>query len=110
MLKQDLVAFLETIAGFLPHAYITETLTGSTTCIKDVWAAIESLYGAELDGASFAGINKFKKENEESYKQLYERMLDHCRMHVVDDAVKIEGRQTKTDGLTVTTLNLVAVH
>merc|ERR1711911_540945 len=31
-------------------------------------------------------------------------------MHVVDDAVKIEGRQTKTDGLTVTTLNLVAVH
>ena len=93
LLKQDLVAFLETIAAFLPHAYVTETLVTSTKSIKDVWSAIESLYGAELNGASFAGINSFKRENQESYKQFYERMLDHCRMHVVDDAVKIEGRQ-----------------
>lgn len=94
VLKQDLVAFLETISGYLPHAYITETLVSGTRGILDVWGAIEDLYGAEISASSFLQINDFRRETEETYKQLYERMLDHCRQHLVADTVKIEGRAT----------------
>ena len=79
ILKQDLVAFLETIGGYLPHAYISESLVSGTTCIKDVRSEIESLYGAQVTSASFLQLNSFKKEAEESYKQFYERLVDHCR-------------------------------
>ena len=109
VLKQDLVAFLETISGYLPHAYITETLVSGTRGILDVWGAIEDLYGAEISASSFLQINDFRRETEETYKQLYERMLDHCRQHLVADTVKIEGRATVSDKLTVLSLNLVAI-
>ena len=109
LLKQDLVAFLETIGGYLPHAYVTESLVSGTTSIKDVWAVIEGLYGAEITPASFLTLSNFKRETEESYKQFYERLVDHCRQHLVTDDIKIEGRATASDKLTPLCLNLVAI-
>ena len=109
LLKQDLVAFLETIGGYLPHAYVTESLVSGTTSIKDVWGVIEGLYGAEITPASFLSLNNFKRETEESHKQFYERLVDHCRQHLVSDDIKIEGRATASDKLTPLTLNLVAI-
>ena len=42
-MKDDLVAWLEIIAGFLPHSYITEKIVKSTKCLNDVWKLIEEL-------------------------------------------------------------------
>ena len=109
VLKQDLVAFLETISGYLPHAYITENLVSGTMGILDVWSTIEDLYGAEISANSFLEINNFRRETEETYKQFFERLVDHCRQHLVKDDVKIEGRATVGDKLTVLGLNLVAI-
>ena len=109
VLKQDLVAFLETISGYLPHAYITESLVSGTNGILDVWSTIEDLYGAEISASSFLAISDFRRETEETYKQFYERMVDHCRQHLVKDDVKIEGRATVGDKLTVLALNLITI-
>ena len=109
ILKQDLVAFLETVGGYLPHAYVTESLVSGTTSIKEVRAVIEGLYGAQVTPASFLQLNSFKKETEESHKQFFERLVDHCRQHLVRDEVKIEGRATASDKLTCLSLNLIAI-
>ena len=109
MLKHDLVAFLETISGYLPHAYITESLVSGTKGILDVWSTIEDLYGAEISASSFLQISDFRRDAEETYKQFYERLVDHCRQHLVRDDIKIEGRATVGDKLTVLGLNLIAI-
>ena len=109
VLKQDLVAFLETISGYLPHAYITESLVSGTKGILDVWSTIEDLYGAEISASSFLALNDFRKETEETYKQFFERLVDHCRQHLVKDDIKIEGRATGSDKLTILALNLVTI-
>ena len=109
VLKQDLVAFLETISGYLPHAYITESLVSGTKGILEVWSTIEDLYGAEISASSFLAINDFRRETEETYKQFFERLVDHCRQHLVKDDVKIEGRATVSDKLTILALNLVTI-
>ena len=109
LLKQDLVAFLETIGGYLPHAYVTESLVSGTRSIKDVKSVIEGLYGAQVTPASFLQLNSFKREAEENHKQFFERMVDHCRQHLVKDEIKIEGRATASDQLTCLSLNLITI-
>ena len=109
ILKQDLVAFLETISGYLPHAYITDNLVKGTKSIMDVWKVIEDLYGAEVNAMSFLQLNSFKREPEETHKQFYERLVDHCRTHLVRDETKIEGRATSSDQLTILALNLITI-
>ena len=76
-LKEDLVFFLETLAGFLPHSYITEKIVHNTTCLEDVWNLLGDLYGAELSADSFLDLATMVKQPQESHRQLYERMVDH---------------------------------
>ena len=106
ILKQDLVAFLETISGYLPHAYVTDSLVSGT---KDVWTVIEDLYGAEVSAMSFLQPISFRREPGETHKQFYERLVDHCRTHLVREDVKVEGRATVSDKLTILALNLITI-
>ena len=77
--------------------------------IKTFTISTKGLYGAQVTPASFLQLNSFKMEAEENHKQFFERMVDHCRQHLVKDEIKIEGRATASDKLTCLSLNLIAI-
>ena len=53
-LKNDLVAFLENIAGYFPHSFVTEHILKNSTSLMDVWSIAE--YSAKCRG--WVGKNK----------------------------------------------------
>ena len=49
-MKEDLVELLSSLAGFLPHFYLTDKLLHNTKGWKDVWNTIFEHYGVEVTG------------------------------------------------------------
>ena len=39
-MKEDLVDLLSTLAGYLPHSYLTDKIVSGTKCWRDVWNVI----------------------------------------------------------------------
>ena len=44
-MKEDLVDLLSTLAGYLPHSYLTNKIVSGTKGWKDVWNVIYDHYG-----------------------------------------------------------------
>ena len=111
VLKNDLVAFLETIAGFLPYSYVTERILNNTTSLKDVWAIIADLYEAEVSSDTFLELSTFSKLPNESFRQFYERMVDHVQKHLTKPNVKLENYDSGNNGdkMNISMLNLIVM-
>ena len=111
VLKNDLVAFLETIAGFLPYSYVTERILNNTTSLKDVWAIIADLYEAEVSSDTFLELSNFSKLPNESFRQFYERMVDHVQKHLTKPNVKLENYDSGVTGdkMNISMLNLIVL-
>ena len=45
---ENLSDFLSTLAGFLPHSYLTEKLLEDTTCLQDCWNLIYEHYNVQI--------------------------------------------------------------
>ena len=112
VLKNDLVAFLETIAGFLPHSYVTERILKNTTCLKDVWNVIAELYEAEISSDTFMDLAGFSKLPNESFRQFFERLVDHVQKHLTKPNIKLENYDSGATGdkMNLTMLNLMVLQ
>ena len=52
-----------------------------------------------------------KKQPEENYRQFFDRMLQHIRLHLASDGAKAENiSNTTTDVVTISVMNLVALQ
>ena len=51
-LKDDLIAFLNIISGFLPYSYVTERFEAATKCLQDVWDILDDIYNAKISSSS----------------------------------------------------------
>ena len=111
-LKNDLVAFLETIAGFVPHNYVTERILKNTTCLKEVWNVIAELYEAEISSDTFMDFASFSKLPNESFCQFFERLVDHVQIHLTKPNVKLENFDSGPTGdkMNLTMLNMVVLQ
>ena len=111
-LKDDLVAFLNIIAGFLPHSYITERFEQATTCLDDVWNILDEIYNAQITSSSLLDFANIKKTNSESHRQFFERLSNYIRQHLAKANLNIDGLSSGQNGdkMTISLLNLVVVN
>ena len=111
-MKEDLVDLLSTLAGFLPHPYLTTKLLKNTTNWTDVWNIIREHYGVQVSGESLLDFEEMYKNTGETHRQFYERLLEHARQHLAPANVKVEevdtGAQAET--MSVSVMNMVALQ
>ena len=56
-------------------------------------------------------FEKLNKEHAENYRQYYERLLQHVRLHLAKEGAKVENLRNSTqDTLTISLMNLVAMQ
>ena len=111
-MKEDLVDLLSTLAGFLPHSYLTDKIINNTKGWKDVWDIIHEHYGVQVTGESLLDFEDCQRQSGESYRQYFERLLQHVKQHLAPPNVKVEQVATgaEKDTMTVTLMNMVALQ
>ena len=108
---ENLSDFLSTLAGFLPHSYLTQKLLEDTTSLQDCWNVIYEHYNVQISSETLLDFEKLNKEHDENYRQYFERMLQHVRLHLAPRGAKVENLENTTaDSLTISLMNLVAMQ
>ena len=102
--------FLNTLAGFLPHSYLTAKLL-NTHKLEDCWNIIEEHYNVNVTSETFLDFENIKKNPEENYRQFYERLLQHSRLHLAPVNAEV-GKivNTEDDKMTISLMNHVALQ
>ena len=80
--KEDLVGLLSTLAGYLPHSYLTNKLVSGIKGWKDVWNMIYDPYGVQVSSESLLDFESMHKQPGETHHQFYERLLQHVAQHL----------------------------
>ena len=110
--KEDLVDLLSTLAGFLPHSYLTDKLLKSTKGWSDVWQIIHEHYGVQVSSETLLDFEDFSKQTGETHRQFYERLLQHARLHLAPANVKVEEIETGTraESMSVSLMNMITLQ
>ena len=90
ILKEDLVDLLNTLAGYLPHSYLTDKIVSDTKNWKEVWEVIHEHYGVQVDNGSFLDFESMTKPTDETHRQFYERLLQHVKQHLAPEGAKVK--------------------
>ena len=107
---ENLSDFLGTLAGFLPHSYLTQKILEDSKCLQDCWDLIYEHYNVQVTPATLLDFDSLKKEPTENYRQFYERLLQHVRLHLAPAGAKVENMtNTNADKLTISLMNIVAM-
>ena len=110
-MKEDLVDLLSTLAGYLPHSYLTNKLVSGTKGWKDVWNVIYDHYGVQVSSESLLDFESMHKQPGETHRQFYERLLQHVAQHLAPANVKVEQvRNTVADTLSISLMNMTALQ
>ena len=111
-LASDLEGFLSTIGTYLPFDYVTEKLISETTDLDSVWALIYEIYDAELVTGNYLDYAFMSRENGETYRNYYNRLVGFTRQHLPKKSVTAEGVSCPPAGeqLTVALLDNIAIH
>lgn len=72
-MKEDLVDLLSTLAGYLPHSYLTNKIVSGTKGWKDVWNVIYDHYGVQVSSESLLDFESMNKQPGETHRQFYDR-------------------------------------
>ena len=110
-LCEDLLDLLNTLAGYLPHSYLTEKIVGSTKNWEDVFSIIHDHYNVKVSSESMMDFEMLFKTAEETHRQFYERLLQHTRKHLAPANVKVENyTNTAADTMSISLMNMVALQ
>ena len=117
VLKEDLLGFFATVAGFMPNDYVHDKLVSETTCVEDVWTIVYEIFDADIHPGKFLGFAKLTKDPAETYRNFWNRLVGFVRQHAAQNprgepAITAEGATVPAEGdtLTVTLLDLITVH
>ena len=109
--KDALIDFLSNLAGFLPHSYLTSKLRDNTKCLGDCWNIIEEHYNIKVSSETLLDFESIKKDPAENYRQLYERLLQHCKLHLAPAKATVDTlTNTSDDKMSISIMNLVALQ
>ena len=108
---EDLKDFLHTIVGYLPFPYLTEKIVGATKNLEEVWLAIYEHYGLKITGETMLDIAAINKTSEESFRQFFDRIVAHARLHLAGPNISVDGVSSGTGGdqMSISLLNFLAV-
>ena len=108
---ENLSDFLSTLAGFLPHSYLTQKLLEDTTCLQDCWNLIYEHYNVKITPETLLDFEGLNKDHSENYRQYYDRLLQHIRLHLAPRGAIVEKLEnTRADSMTISLMNLVALQ
>ena len=106
-----LVDFLNNLAGFLPHSYLTSKLQENTTSLKDCWKIIDEHYNVQITSETLLDFESIKKEPAENYRQFFERLLQHAKLHLAPDGATVDNiKNTVDDKMSISIMNFVALQ
>ena len=110
-MKEDLVDLLSTLAGYLPHSYLTDKIVSNTKNWNDVWEVIYEHYGVKVTNGTFMDFESLNKQTDETHRQFYERLLQHVKQHLAPVGAKVKPIVALTaDKMSITLMNMVALH
>ena len=90
-LAEDLTDLLNTLAGYLPHSYLTDKILKSSKCWTDVWRIIHDHYNVQVTSETLLDFESLHKLSEETHRQFFERLLQHAKQHLAPANVKVES-------------------
>ena len=112
-MQVDLEDLLDTVSGHLPFRYINSSLKSNTTCWKKVKEAVFEIYGCQTTASTALDFAKIKKLPEETYRQMFERMVAHAQLHLPlpEDEFTLGGIKVETTGekMTVALYNHIVI-
>ena len=110
--SEDLKDFLNTIVGYLPFPYLTEKIVSGTTSLQQVWDIIYEHYGLKITNESLLDYVSIQKLQGESYRQFFDRMLSHARLHLPPAGSTADGIITAPGGeqMSIGLMNMVAIN
>ena len=110
-MKEDLVDLLNTLAGYLPHSYLTDKIVSGTKGWKDVWEVIYEHYGVQVTNETFLDFESINKQTDETHRQFYERLLQHVKQHLAPEGAIVKPLIAHTaDKMSITLMNMVALQ
>ena len=110
-LSEDLTDLLNTLAGYLPHSYLTDKILKNSRSFDDVWRIIHVHYNVQVTSESLLDFESLHKLSEETYRQFYERLLQHAKQHMAPANVKVESHTNLVgDVMTISLMNMVTLH
>ena len=98
----DIEDFLYIICGFLPFPYLTEKIVKGTKKLEDVWDVISDHYGLRVSSESLLDYGTIQQQSGETYRQFYDRLLAHSRLHLPRANIEYDGINTGANGETMT--------
>ena len=109
--KDALVDFLSNLEGFLSHSYLTSTLQENTKSLEDCWNVIAEHYNVQVTSETLLDFESIKKEPAENYRQFFERLLQHAKLHLAPkDATVDSMKNTADDKMSISIMNFVALQ
>ena len=108
---EDLKDFLNTLSGYLPFPYLTEKIVTGSRNLQNVWDTIYDHYGICVSSESLLDYASINLNDGETYRQLYDRLLSHTRLHLPKANIELDGISTGETGekMTIGMMNLVAI-
>jgi hypothetical protein len=109
-LSEDLQDLLNTLAGYLPHSYLTDKILKSTS-FADIWKIIRDHYNVQVTSESLLDFESLHKLPEETHRQFYERLLQHGKQHLAPAKSKVDNFTNVVDDvMTISFMNMVALQ
>ena len=109
-LSEDLVDLLNTLAGYLPHSYLTDKILKSQNW-DGVYKTIFDHYNVQVTSETLLDFENIHKKSEETHRQFFERLLQHAKQHLAPKDVKVEDLTNTTDDkMTISLMNMVALQ
>ena len=108
-LSEDLVSFLQIMAGFIPGDHLRVKIVTDTTSFADVIKIIREFLDAEIGVESELDFMKISRKPQEPHRMFYERMCAHVREHLVvpNKTVGSTSSGEKGDTMTLSMQNMV---
>ena len=111
-LASDLEGFLFCIGNYTPFDYVAEKLNAESTSLESVWTILYEIYDAEIVTTNYLDYAFMVKEQGETYRNFYNRLVGFTRQHLPSAQVTVEGVTAPHTGerLTVALLDSIAIH
>ena len=111
-LASDLDGFLDSVASFIPFDYIADKLKTESINISSVWEIIYEVYDAEVSTTNFLDYATMRRDNDETYRSYFSRLVGFVRQHLPKTSFTAEGVTCPQGGelLSIGLLDAIAIH
>ena len=85
---------------------------GASKNLAEVWEVIYDHYGLSVTGETLLDFTSLSQLQGETYRQFYDRLLSHARLHMAKPNVTVDGVTSDASGekMSISLMNFVAMY